>query len=111
MKKFKYDYIFTLTMMTSLSEKLKNFMTREALKEMMVYDKLGSKEGPVPLLFIKFMIDFEEHQGLWNLISVLGERFYVSNEIDSTLKPGAELIQLSNNAVTGGQWQIHVLRP
>ena len=41
-------------MINTLSERLKTFMTREALKEMMTYDKLGLKEGPVPLLFIKF---------------------------------------------------------
>jgi hypothetical protein len=111
MLKLKYDYVFTLNMLNALSEKLKTFMTREALTEMMAYDRLGSKEGPVPLLFIKFMIDMEEHHGLWNLISVLGEKFYVSNEIDASFKPVPELVALRNNETTGRQWQLFIVRP
>ena len=111
MLKLKYDYVFTLNMLNNLTYRLKTFMTREALTEMMTYDKLGTREGPVPLLFIKFMIDFHEHHGLWNLVSILGERFYVSNEIDAQLKPIPELIQLVNNEATGRQWQIYVLKP
>jgi hypothetical protein len=75
------------------------------------YDKLGTKEAPVPILFIKYMIDMEEHQGMWNLISVMGDRFYVSNEIDTTYNPTPEFIQLLNNSSTGGTWQIFILKP
>lgn len=110
MMKLKYDYVFTLNMINNLAEKLKTFMTREALKEMMSFDKLGTKDGPVPLLFIKFMIDMEEHQGLFNLTSILGERFFVTNEIDASFKPKVELIRLSNQEI-GGNWQITILRP
>lgn len=111
MLKLKYDYVFTLNMMNTLSERLKTFMTREALLEMMTYDKLGTKEGPVPLLFIKFMIDMQEHQGLWNLISVLGDKFFVSNEIDSAYSPDPEYVHIVNNEVSGRQWLLYVLRP
>ncbi len=111
MLKLKYDYVFSLNMMNTLSERLKTFMTREALNEMVTYDKLGLKDGPVPLLFIKFMIDMQEHQGLWNLISILGDKFYVSNEIDSSFSPEPELIQLVNNQSSGNQWSILVLKP
>jgi hypothetical protein len=86
-------------------------MTREALQEMMSYDKLGSKEGPVPLIFLKYMIDMQEHHGLWNIISVLGDKFYVSNEIDAGLNPEVQFVQMSNNESTGRQWQLFVLRP
>lgn len=111
MVKLKYDFIFSLNMMNNLSKRLKTFMKREALLEMMTYDKLGTSEGPVPLLFLKFMIDMEEHQGLWNIISVLGDRFYVSNEIDNEFKPKPELIQLVNSDTTGRRWQIVVIKP
>jgi hypothetical protein len=110
MLKLRYDYVFSLNMINNLSGRLKTFMTREALKEMMAYDKLGSKEGPVPLLFIKFMIDMQEHQGLWNILSVLGDKFYVSNEIDASFIPRAEFVQLVNNENTGRQWQLYILR-
>jgi hypothetical protein len=110
MLKLKYDYVFSLNMINSLSERLKNFMTREALLEMTTYDKLGSKEAPMPLLFVKYMIDMEEHQGLWNIISIVGDKFYVSNEIDASFNPKAELVKLINNESTGRQWQIYILR-
>lgn len=111
MVKLKYDYVFTLNMMNTLSKRLRTFMKREALVEMMTYDKLGTTEGPVPLLFLKFMIDMEEHQGLWNIITVVGDRFYVSNEIDESFKPKPELVQLVNDESTGRRWQLVILRP
>lgn len=111
MLKLKYDYVFSLNMINNLSERLKTFMTREALREMTQYDKLGTKEGPVPLLFLKYMIDMQEHHGLWNIISVMGDKFYVSNEIDAPFNPGPEFIQLVNNESTGRQWQFYILKP
>jgi hypothetical protein len=111
MLKLKYDYVFSLNMLNTLSQRLKTFMTREALKEMMSYDKLGTREAPVPLMFLKYMIDMQEHQGLWNIISVLGDKFYVSNEIDSSFNPAPEFVQLVNNETTGRQWQLYILRP
>lgn len=111
MLKLKYDYVFSLNMINNLSQKLKTFMTREALQEMSSFDKLGTPDGAVPLLFIKFMIDMEEHQGMWNLVSVLGPRFFVSNEIDNSFSPKPELIELVNNSQTGNQWQIFILKP
>ncbi len=110
MTKLRYDYIFSLNMTNLLSVKLKTFMTRDALSEMLTYDKLGSKEGPVPLLFIKFLIDFQEHQGLWNLISVLGDKFYVEDDIDTKFKTVPELIQIVNSESTQKQWQIVILK-
>lgn len=111
MLKLKYDYVFSLNMINTLSERLKTFMTREALQEMTAYDKLGTKEAPVPLLFLKYMIDMQEHHGLWNILSILGDKFYVSNEIDASFTPSPELIHLVNNETTGRQWQIYILRP
>lgn len=110
MEKLRYDYVFSLNMVNNLSVKLKSFMTREALKEMVTYDKLGLKDGPVPLLFVKFMIDMHEHTGLYNLINVVGEEFVVSNEIDEAYKPELEKVRLVNNQSTGGQWQLFVIR-
>lgn len=110
MLKFKYDYVFTLYMKNTLSERLTSFMTREGLVDMLTFDKLGSKEGPVPLLFIKYMLDMQEHQGLWNLVSVVGNKFYVSNEIDAQFKPKPERVELSNQSADK-QWQLFILKP
>ena len=111
MLKLKYDYVFTLNMINNLSGKLKKFMSREALTEMVTYDKLGSKDGPVPLLFIKFMIDMQEHTGLYNILNIIGDEFYVSNEIDSAYKTGIERIKIVNNDSTDKQWQIYIIKP
>lgn len=111
MMKLKYDYVFSLDMINTLSLRLKTFMTRDALREMMNFDKLGTKDGPVPLMFIKFMIDMQEHQGLWNIIAVLGNRFYVSNEIDEYYKPAHEFVELQNNQATGNKWQLFIIKP
>ena len=111
MLKLKYDYVFTLNMINNLSAKLKKFMTREALAEMVTYDKLGSKEGPVPLLFLKFMIDMQEHTGIFNLISILGDEFFVVNEIDPSFKTSVERIKIVNDDSTDKQWQIYLVRP
>jgi len=110
MQKLKYDYVFTLNMIRNLSTRLAIFMTREALTEMKNFDKLGTRQSPVPLLFIKYMIDMEEHKGLWNLVSILGDKFYVSNQIDESYKPQTEFIQLINNENSGNQWQIYILK-
>ncbi len=111
MLKLKYDYVFTLHMINTLSTKLKFFMSRNALKEMYEFDKLGSLEGPVPLLFLKFMIDMNEHSGLYNLLSVLGPEFYVTNEIDAKFKPQPEKIKLLIDETTDNQWKIFVIKP
>lgn len=111
MLNLKYDYVFSLNMINTLSERLKTFMTRDALVEMMNYDKLGTKSGPVPLIFLKYMIDLQEHHGLWNMISVLGDKFYVSNEIDAAFNPGIQFVHLVNNQSSGNQWQLFILKP
>jgi hypothetical protein len=111
MLKLKYDYVFTLNMINNLSSKLSKFMGRDALTEMVKFDKLGSKDGPVPLLFLKFMIDMQEHTGLYNLVNIVGSEFYVSNEIDAEFKTKVERIKIVNNESTGRQWQIYVLKP
>jgi len=111
MLKLKFDHVFTLNMINKLSGELKTFMTWEALSEMKTFDKLGTKEGPVPLLFLKFMIDMEEYTGLYNILNVLGDEFYVSNEIDIDFKPEIERIKLSNSESNGRVCQMYVLIP
>ena len=86
-------------------------MTRDALREMKIYDKLGTPDGPVPLLFLKYMIDMQEHTGIYNLLSVLGHEFYVSNEIDVSFQTQSEKIKIENGPHTENQWQIVILKP
>jgi hypothetical protein len=110
MLKFSYDHVFSSTEMKLLGSSLKVFTERKALEEMRQYDKLGTREGPVPLTFVKFLIDDQNHQGLFNLTGVLKEKFWVMNDIDSKFKPAIEFAELKNDASTGNTWQLYILR-
>lgn len=111
MLKFRYDYVFSMAELQLLSDSLKDYIKREALEEMRSWDKLGTKEAPVPLTFIKYMIDSQNHQGLYNLVGVLSDKFWVLNDIDEKYKPAPEFIEFRNDASTSNAWQIFILRP
>jgi len=110
MEKFKYDYVFTPKMTRILESSLKKFSSFEGLKEMKEFDSLGTPKGAVPLRFIKFLIDTENHQGLFNMIEVLGDDFYVINDIDDkSLVQAPNRVKLQNDSSTNYQWQIYIL--
>ena len=109
--KFNYDYVFSAAELQLLQSSLKNFTQRKALEQMKEGDKLGSKEAAVPLTFIKFMIDSNDHQGLYNLVGVLSDRFWIKNDVDAKLKPPAEYCELRNDSTTSNTWQLYIRRP
>lgn len=111
MLKFKYDYFFNLKISKVMDKALSSYMKLEALSEMKKYDQLGTKKGAVPLVFVKYMIEQGHHQGLFNLISVLGNSFYVRNTIDKNLTDDSDYIEIKNDKTTNFQWQIYVRRP
>jgi hypothetical protein len=108
MDNFRDDFEFDSGMIAELSGPIKKFQTRAALNDMKSYDKLGTSEAPVGLIFLKFLIDTENHQGLYNIITVIGEKFYVSNDIEK--KREAHYAQLKNDASTNNRWTIILLR-
>ena len=110
MLKFKYDYIFPMKLVAVMKKSMSEFMTKKSLIEMKKFDALGTKSGPVPLTFIKYMIDQQLHQGLYSLIDVLGDEFYVKNNIDQQLAPAYDLIKLKNDATTEYEWQILIVK-
>lgn len=105
---FRDDFEFTQEMITELSGPIKKFQTRSALNDMKSYDMLGSKDAPVGLIFLKFLIDTENHQGLYNIVTVLGEKFYVVNDLEKKNTP--HYVQLKNDASTKNRWQIILLK-
>jgi hypothetical protein len=111
MLKFNYDYVFSAAELQLLQSSLKNFTQRKALQQMKDGDMLGSKQAAVPLTFIKFMIDSNDHQGLYNLVGVLSDRFWIKNDVDAKLKPPAEFCELRNDATTSNTWQLYIRRP
>lgn len=109
MKKFHEDFIFTDEMVKSLEDPLRNYQTRKALEGMKKYEYLGTKKEPVRLIFLKFLIDRAQHQGLYNIISVLGNEFYVLNDIDGQ-EHGPVKVRLVQDSKMYGGWALTVLR-
>ncbi len=108
MREFKKDFVFTESMVSRLDGPLSYYETRDAISDMRKYDRLGYSDRPMKLLILKFLIDQERHQGLFNLQAILGETFYIENDIDKISKPIH--IRLENNEFTGFRWQISFLK-
>jgi len=105
---FKNDYVFTKRVSNRLKNPLKLYQTRESLDSMKRIEKLGQKVEPLRLIFIKFLLDHNMHQGLYNIQMVIGKQFYLINDIDG-LKDGPIPIELRNDESTGYQWVIVLL--
>lgn len=108
MDRFKDDFEFSPQMITDLAIPIKKFQTRAALNDMKSYDNLGSTEAPVGLIFLKYLMDTENHQGLYNITTVLGDKFYVSNDIEKKDRP--IFIELRNDSTTNNRWQIILIK-
>lgn len=109
MEKFYFDYIFSTEKISMLKNNLKSFSTIKTLKTMKDQDKLGSTQSPLPLIFLKFLIDTKNHQGLYNLIQVLGEEFVVLNDIDEQKVYKKVLIELKMDDKGSFDWYLNVL--
>lgn len=109
MGKFKYDYIFSLNFVTKYEQTISKFSSLKSLKEMKKFDKLGTNKAPVPLRFLKFLIDQNKHQNLYNIIQVLGDTFKVENDIDKKHKE-LELVRIENSEETNHKWQLFVIK-
>jgi hypothetical protein len=109
MDQFRDDFEFTPQILADLALPIKKFQTRAALTDMKSFDKLGDMEAPVGLVFLKYLIDTDNHQGLFNIQSVLGEKFFVYNDIENKDKP--VFIELKNDSSTNNRWQIILLKP
>ena len=109
MDQFRDDFEFTPQILADLALPIKKFQTRAALTDMKSFDKLGDVEAPVGLVFLKYLIDTDNHQGLFNIQSVLGEKFYVYNDIENKERP--VFIELKNDRSTNNRWQITIVKP
>ncbi len=102
------DYPFSAQSIKKLAAPLSLYQRIKSLQQMKKYDKIGSKKTPVILSFLLYMISFDQHQGLFNVTSVLGNRFYVTNNFDKK-HSFPVLIDLRNDESTNFRWQIKVL--
>lgn len=104
MQKFEIDFPITGELRDRLEGPLSAYQTREAILEMKMYDEFGSKKAPISLVFLKYLIDVRLHQSLYNLVSIVGNQFYVDNDIDKQKVPC--LVELKNDKQTNYKWQI-----
>ena len=110
MNKFKYDFLFSISLKKILDTSLQDYISRSGLIDMRDKDLLGTKKGPMPLLFLKYLIETDKHQALFNLTSILGNRFFVKNDIDLNSKKKHNYIELLNDQTTNYTWSITVLK-
>ncbi len=111
MLKFKYDFLFSLNLKKLLDENLKIYVTREGLAEMKKRDGLGTTKGPLPLLFLKYLIESDKHQALYNMTAILGDEFYVVNDVDKVKTKPYSRIRLKNDESTNNNWQVSIIEP
>jgi hypothetical protein len=109
MDQFRDDFEFTSKMISSLSQPIKKFQTRKALTDLRDFDKFGTSEAPVGIIFLKFLIDTDNHQGLYNVVNVLGDKFYLMNDFEGKTSP--VFAELKNDPTTNHRWQIILLKP
>lgn len=108
MDAFRESFEFSQSLITDLSDAIKKFQTRSTLSDMKSYDLLGSKDAPVFLVILKFLIDTDNHKGLYNVVAVLGDKFYVINDLEKKNDP--HYIELKNDASTKNRWQITLVK-
>ena len=110
MSNFSFDFVFTNDEKTKLAGLIEHFAKQKSLKDMLKYDKLGSFKSPVPLRFIKYLIDQGNHRYLFNIVMVLGNQFYITNDLDPNIDQ-VVLTKLINDKETNYRWQISILNP
>lgn len=110
MDEFKYDYLISLRLKTRLESRMTKFFSRTSLVEMKKIDAFGSKTSPLPLIFLKYMIDYNKHKELFTFIDVVGDTFFVKNDIDKKDSSPISKIYLENNFKTKFRWQISLIK-
>lgn len=107
MNQMRRDFLFSDSMVEALKVPLKDYQTREALSDMKKYDGLGQRTEPMRLIFLKYLIENNLHQGLYNIVAIVGEKFWLLNDIDGKTEPVyAEII---NDESTKFKWQLNIL--
>ena len=107
MEVFKDEFTFSSQKLDAIAAPLQDFQKQAVLRDFKRYDKLGTKRQPVRLLFLKLLIDQESHKGLWNIINVLGDTFYVVNDLEKKSIP--VVVKLHNDRSTGFKWQLTII--
>ena len=107
MVKFESDYQEAKIKLSEIKKPLESFQTQKSLKVMKELDLLGERKQPFPLIFLKYLIDFDYHQGLFNVVRIIGSEFYVINDFEKKKDPVK--IRLINDLTTNYRWVIQII--
>jgi hypothetical protein len=102
---------FSSEQIQELKKIAQNFFSRKALQQMKVKDKIGSLDSPIPFRFVKYLINSKDHQRLFNLVSIVGNNFYILNDLDKDPAANGKklIIQLENHMSFKYAWKVAVL--
>ena len=105
MDAFKKEVVFSENLGEELQQKIYLYEKKATLLKLRDEEKLGKNDAPLPLSFLKYMIDFNEEQPLNNLLETLGDRFFVLNDLEDS----AKIIYIEIKRETN-LWQISILK-
>jgi hypothetical protein len=110
MLELSMDYLFNSKQVGNLEKVAYKYFNRKALQKMKEEDLMGEKSAPIPLTFVKYLIDTQDHQKLFNIIDIVGNNFYVMNDLDKGLgKENIVPIQLEHNRQFQFNWKVSIL--
>lgn len=83
MEKFHYDLLLGGEKKEKAREAFSQFRERKIIDAMYKHESFGKNQAPVPLVFIKYLLDIKDHQTLFSLTQILGNSFYIQNDFDT----------------------------
>lgn len=113
MDQFKKDYELSEENILHYKKSLLPFFKIDVLKELRELDFLGTREQPFKLTTLKFLIDQNFHKELYNVKSVLGDKFFVENDLEVKINPKVKkqshyMVSLLNNQESNFKWLITI---
>lgn len=104
MSYMRSDFKYTKKILQTFNGPLRPYQTRRALTDMKKIDKLGTEKSPLSYLFLRFLVDHNLHQGLYNIKAIIGDEFYVVNDVENTNQ--VVKLKIENSEKTKFKWQL-----
>ncbi len=103
---FKKEAVFHEEIGEALLERIDIYCRKTSFQKLRDTESFGTNNSPFPLTFLKFLIDNNDQQSLNNLLEVIGDKFYVINDLEEAKK--VYFIQLKRES---DRWQIYIHKP
>jgi len=108
MEKLDNDFEFSAEQIIENEKIYQKFNTQKVIKSMFENEDFGKKNAPLKLSHLKFLIDTENHQALYNIIHILGDHFYVINDFEKIKEP--VLLEMINKAKKERSWFFNLIK-